>query len=116
MIYSRLRSYSLSFIYIGVLTKPDKLQAGDLGARQRWKDVIVGRAHALHHGYYCLRLPSDGERERTITRTQGEEIATAYFASDAPWNELGSADRHRLGVSNLVSDLSRLLMRVLEEA
>lgn len=101
---------------VGVLTKPDKLQAGDVGARQRWKDVILGRAHALNHGYYCLRLPSDGERERTITRAQGEEIATAYFASDAPWNELNTTDRQRLGVSNLVSDLSRLLMHVLEKA
>ncbi|EIM85273.1 uncharacterized protein STEHIDRAFT_140001 [Stereum hirsutum FP-91666 SS1] len=94
----------------GVLTKPDNLRDGDVGARERWKDVIEGKSHQLKHGYYCVRLPDDAQRQRNIKPIEAKEFARTFFTSSAPWSQLGPADRRRLGVPNLVSDLSRPLI------
>ncbi|THH10649.1 hypothetical protein EW146_g8308 [Bondarzewia mesenterica] len=99
---------------IGVLTKPDNLKEGDVGARQRWVDVIEGQSHRLTHGYYCVRLPDDAQRQSRISRSDAERLATDFFNQHSPWKDV--SDRRRLGITNFVIDLSRLLMGLIEEA
>lgn len=98
----------------GVLTKPDTLSAGAISARQRWKQVLEGRLHPLQHGYYCVRLPDDDERSRNISRATSLHLATEFFESTAPWNEVDN--RHRLGIPGFVSDISKLLISLIELA
>ncbi|KAF8063625.1 P-loop containing nucleoside triphosphate hydrolase protein [Lyophyllum atratum] len=97
---------------IGVLTKPDKLTPGAIGDRKRWKEVIEGISNPLKHGYYCVRLPDDDERGRNISRVESQKIAAHFFENTAPWNTI--ADRNRFGVPNFVTNISELLVRLIE--
>jgi hypothetical protein len=98
---------------LGVLTKPDTLPPGASGSRKRWMAIIEGHQHQLKHGYYCVRLPDDDERARNISRTESSRIATEFFDSTPPWNTITS--RNHFGVHNLVSDLSLILVGLIEK-
>ncbi|KAE9399931.1 P-loop containing nucleoside triphosphate hydrolase protein [Gymnopus androsaceus JB14] len=97
---------------IGVLTKPDTITRGAIGSRQRWKEVLQGKIHPLHHGYYCVRLADDNERSRRLSRTESEELSAEFFANNDPWNDF--VNRSRFGVPNFVKDISRLLLGLIE--
>jgi hypothetical protein len=104
---------------LGVLTKPDTLTQGASGSLKRWQDIIEdrehelqSRGHRLKHGYYVVRLPDDEERSRNINRADTLRIATEFFENTPPWS--GIANRNRLGIPNLVSDISRLLVNFIE--
>ncbi|KAK0220837.1 P-loop containing nucleoside triphosphate hydrolase protein [Armillaria nabsnona] len=99
---------------IGVLTKPDMLTVGASGARQKWREIILGQdeKHKLKHGYYCVRLPDDDERKRKISRDESQALAKVYFQKNSPWKEF--VDRSRFGIPALVHDISRLLVRLIE--
>ncbi|KAJ7735808.1 P-loop containing nucleoside triphosphate hydrolase protein [Mycena metata] len=97
---------------IGVLTKPDLLSTGSK-VRDLWLDVIEGRKHVLHHGYYCTRQPDDDERSRNISSTQARRAENEFFAETAPWST--STQRDRFGTENLVSTLSTLLVQIIND-
>jgi hypothetical protein len=99
---------------LGVLTKPDALTRGASGLRKKWQAVIEGRIerHKLKYGYYCVRFPDDDERARRITREESLEKEAKFFDNTLPWN--GMPDRTRFGISNLISDISRHLVRLIE--
>ncbi|KAG1830240.1 P-loop containing nucleoside triphosphate hydrolase protein [Suillus variegatus] len=101
---------------IGVLTKPDTLGAGAINQRKRWVEIIEGHSedHKLRHGFYCVRLPDDAERSQRLSRAELQRRAAEYFDTTPPWN--GVADRHRFGIPGFVSDVSRLLIQLIEEA
>ncbi|KAK0443664.1 P-loop containing nucleoside triphosphate hydrolase protein [Desarmillaria tabescens] len=99
---------------IGVLTKPDMLTTGASGARQKWREIILGQdqKHRLKHGYYCVRLPDDDERRRNISREESQAKAKRYFERTSPWKEF--PNRSRFGIPALVHDISRLLVGLIE--
>ncbi|KAK0200154.1 P-loop containing nucleoside triphosphate hydrolase protein [Desarmillaria ectypa] len=99
---------------IGVLTKPDMLTVGASGARQKWREIILGQdqKHKLKHGYYCVRLPDDDERRRKISRDESQARAKRYFERTSPWKEF--PNRSRFGIPALVHDISRLLVGLVE--
>jgi hypothetical protein len=99
---------------IGVLTKPDTITTGSVNARQMWRQVLEGQSHTLAHGYYCVRLPDDVDRARNPTRAKLQQVASNFFDTTPPWNEI--ADRSRLGIPGLVSYLSTLLVRLIERS
>ncbi|KAL5531192.1 hypothetical protein ACEPAG_4068 [Sanghuangporus baumii] len=102
---------------IGVLTKPDTLTSGAIGARQKWKDLITGGdtpgAYALRHGYYCVKLPDDAERACNPSRQERNKSENTFFSSTTPWSTV--PDKKQFGVSNLVTDLSKLLTAILDQ-
>ncbi|KAG2365973.1 P-loop containing nucleoside triphosphate hydrolase protein [Suillus spraguei] len=101
---------------IGVLTKPDTLGVGAINQRRRWVEIIEGRSedHKLRHGFYCVRLPDDAERAQHLSRAESQRRATEYFDTTSPWNDV--TDRRRFGIPGFVSDVSRLLIQLIEEA
>ncbi|KAG1878984.1 P-loop containing nucleoside triphosphate hydrolase protein [Suillus subluteus] len=100
---------------IGVLTKPDTLGAGAINQRRKWVEIIEGRSedHTLRHGFYCVRLPDDAERTQRLSRAELQRRATEYFDTTSPWNSV--TDRRRFGIPGFVSDVSRLLIQLIEE-
>ncbi|KAJ7605171.1 P-loop containing nucleoside triphosphate hydrolase protein [Roridomyces roridus] len=98
---------------IGVLTKPDLLSTGSTTARALWLDVLEGRRHSLHHGYYCTRQPDDEERTDQITTAEARSVEAAFFQQTAPWADC--TEQQRLGTPNLVSTLSRCLVQMIGE-
>ncbi|TFK32040.1 P-loop containing nucleoside triphosphate hydrolase protein [Crucibulum laeve] len=99
---------------IGILTKPDTLGKGDIGARQKWKTLLDGgeKKHYLKHGYYCVRLPNDEERGKKMSRAEAHRIASEFFDSTTPWNTV--ADRNRFGIPNFVDYVSWVLVKMIE--
>ncbi|KAG1775502.1 P-loop containing nucleoside triphosphate hydrolase protein [Suillus placidus] len=99
----------------GVLTKPDTLGAGAINQRRKWVEIIEGRSedHTLRHGFYCVRLPDDAERAQRLSRAESQRRAAEYFNTTSPWKDV--TDRHRFGIPGFVSDVSRLLIRLIEE-
>ncbi|KAK0443665.1 P-loop containing nucleoside triphosphate hydrolase protein [Desarmillaria tabescens] len=99
---------------IGVLTKPDMLTMGASGAREKWREIILGQdqRHKLKHGYYCVRLPDDDERRRNISRDESQAAAQQFFERTSPWREF--SDRSRFGIQALVRDINRLLVVLIE--
>ncbi|KAG1850388.1 P-loop containing nucleoside triphosphate hydrolase protein [Suillus subalutaceus] len=99
----------------GVLTKPDTLGAGAINQRRKWVEIIEGRSedHTLRHGFYCVRLPDDAERAQRLSRAESQRRAAEYFDTTSPWKDV--TDRHRFGIPGFVSDVSRLLIQLIEE-
>ncbi|KZT07896.1 uncharacterized protein LAESUDRAFT_811749 [Laetiporus sulphureus 93-53] len=101
---------------IGVLTKPDTLAVGSTKLREAWLELIEGRSdtNRLVHGYFCTRQPDDAERAAGITHAQARIAETEFFSSTPPWSS--SSHQHRFGTANLVSTLSNLLIKYINEA
>ncbi|KAG2337542.1 hypothetical protein BDR05DRAFT_1063225 [Suillus weaverae] len=101
---------------IGVLTKPDTLGTGAINQRRKWVEIIEGRSeeHTLRHGFYCVRLPDDAERAQRLSRAESQRRAAEYFDTTSPWKDV--TDRRRFGIPGFVSDISQLLIRLIEEA
>ncbi|KAF7319138.1 hypothetical protein HMN09_00250200 [Mycena chlorophos] len=97
---------------IGVLTKPDMLGIGSK-ARDLWLDVIEGRKHPLHHGYYCTRQPDDSERSKNPSTAELRLAESTFFENTAPWSK--SVHSNRFGMDNLVSTLSALLVQIIND-
>ncbi|KAK7464108.1 hypothetical protein VKT23_006272 [Stygiomarasmius scandens] len=70
------------------------------------------KEHKLTHGYYCVRLPDDAQRA-SLSRTEFQKLALQYFDTKAPWSQMSARDR--FGVPNLVSDVSKLLVELIEK-
>ncbi|KAG2153903.1 P-loop containing nucleoside triphosphate hydrolase protein [Suillus clintonianus] len=100
----------------GVLTKPDTLGTGAINQRRKWVEIIEGRSddHTLRHGFYCVRLPDDAERALRLSRAESQRRAAEYFDTTSPWKDV--TDRHRFGIPGFVSDVSRLLIRLIEDS
>jgi len=78
---------------------------GASGPRRRWQNIIEGREHKTKYGYYCVRLPDDDGRTRFL------KSAAKFFSHTSPWNGM---NRNRFGIPNLVSDISRFLLSLIE--
>uniref|UniRef100_A0A0W0FII3 GED domain-containing protein n=1 Tax=Moniliophthora roreri TaxID=221103 RepID=A0A0W0FII3_MONRR len=69
---------------IGILTKPDLITSGATGSQVEWRSTLEGRGkYPLKHGYYCVRLPDDAEREKRLTKMESQKLARDFFASTA---------------------------------
>nr|VWO97017.1 Vacuolar protein sorting-associated protein 1 [Ganoderma boninense] len=75
---------------IGVVTKADKIGAGETGRQKAWRDIFAGSAkeHKLSLGYYAVRLPTDEERARQVTPAQARVQAARVFDTVAPWKDV----------------------------
>jgi hypothetical protein len=98
---------------IGVMTKPDLLSAGSTKSRELWLDVLEGRRYPLTHGYYCTRQPDDAERNQRISSADASIAEIDYFTATLPWST--TAEQDRIGIHNLVSTLSRLLVGIIDD-
>ena len=113
-----------ALLNVVVLTKPDELLLSGSGTpdsviRNTWRKALNGELHPLKLGYYCVKLAS--ERERLASKTlkmshkHQHEAERRYFAS-GKHPLVGLNNPGRLGVENLVADLARWLMGMLDEA
>lgn len=96
------------------MTKPDTLTTGSTKARDLWLEVLEGRRHSLHHGYYCTRQPDDDERARGLCGPEARVAESSFFQNTAPWS--GSTHQNRFGTTNLVRNVSRLLTQIIRES
>ncbi|KAK1234389.1 hypothetical protein PQX77_002427 [Marasmius sp. AFHP31] len=99
---------------IGVMTKPDMLDAGSKKALDLWLEVIEGKRHGLHHGYYCTRQPNDLQRSKDITPALARKLESQLFETTSAWAQ--STHKHRFGTTSLSSALSNHLITIINDS
>ncbi|KAI8896873.1 P-loop containing nucleoside triphosphate hydrolase protein [Globomyces pollinis-pini] len=96
---------------VGVLTKPDTIEANCYGP---WQDLMVGNSHSLHHGYFMVLNPKKSELEQSIKFGTARKNESKYFKTVSPWNSY-HIPKNKLGVNNLKIFLSELLADMMEQ-
>jgi Dynamin central region len=76
--------------------------ATDLGD---WIEILSGEKERLRHGYFVTKQP-DLKSNLSFDEARAQETD---FLSKAPWSELRSQLRSRVGTRHLTQALSRLL-------
>jgi hypothetical protein len=61
-----------------------------------------------------VRLPDDVERAQRLSRAESQRRAAEYFDTTSPWKDV--IDRRRFGIPGFVSDISQLLIRLIENS
>ncbi|KAJ2932036.1 hypothetical protein H1R20_g5061, partial [Candolleomyces eurysporus] len=98
---------------IGVGTKPDMVGSGSLSLQKTWKNILEGNEWKLKHGYYCVKMPDDRERQKNSTKREWEKIEADFFDKKEPWKSI--SDRSRFGMRNFVENTSKLLVALIEK-
>ena len=96
-----------------VVTKPDLLGPDQTGLQENWLNILQGRKNQSRLGYYGVLLPSDRKRENGLSRSQLDAEAHSWFSTKHPWK---NTPQDRLGIPNLVSDISKLLMKIIQDS
>ncbi|KAJ2920967.1 hypothetical protein H1R20_g16130, partial [Candolleomyces eurysporus] len=97
---------------IGVGTKPDMLTPRNTSSLDKWKLILEGTSSNLRHGYYCVKLPTDKDREAGHSRSKLEALEKTFHRRTEPWKSLNN--KSRLGMRNFVENTSRLLIGLIE--
>jgi Dynamin central region len=92
---------------LGVLTKPDTVDQADT---EIWENIMHGKSHALHYGYYMTRLPRSDEMKMTPDEARTKELN--FLNGHEVWRKLG---RDRLGSQKLASSLSDRLAEMIQQ-
>lgn len=99
-------------IFLGVLTKPDRIARGD---ESRWVRFIRNEEEVLELGWYCVKQPDSVQLQEGISWEQAREQESKFFSVTEPWVSLTPGDRRHLGTSNLVERLSDTLSSLIRK-
>ncbi|KAI9063947.1 hypothetical protein FKP32DRAFT_1603293 [Trametes sanguinea] len=91
---------------IGVLTKPDRIPAGE---EDSWLRYIRNQDEPLTHGWFCVKQPDSRAIAAGITWSEARQAEREFFQTVAPWNRLDLEHQNRLGTQKLVERLSDVL-------
>ncbi|SJL13186.1 uncharacterized protein ARMOST_16625 [Armillaria ostoyae] len=91
---------------IGVLTKPDRIPAGDEAG---WLDFIRNEREPLENNWYCVKQPSSTDIKNGITWAEARTRENEFFSMTAPWAELDPMYQRYLRTVNLVERISNIL-------
>jgi len=106
----RLNALVDLFVDSGVLTKPDRIEhaTGD-----KWAAVLRNEENRLVNGWFCVRQPDPTELRQKTTWEDARVREELFFANHEPWKYMTDRYRRRLGSTNLIRFLSRLLSRLI---
>ncbi|KAF2452910.1 P-loop containing nucleoside triphosphate hydrolase protein [Lineolata rhizophorae] len=99
---------------IGVLTKPDRIPAGD--PVDQWEEVLNGRKFGLGYSYFVTKQPSTEDLNAGISHQRAREAERVFFATKEPWATRFSQYKERFGTHNLQDRLSELLAKQIFDA
>jgi hypothetical protein len=106
-IFSIPISYSkFSIFYTGVLTKPDRIPAGE---ESSWLGFIRNEKEVLENNWYCVKQPGSNELKQGMTWMDARRSEDQFFSITAPWYDLDEMYKKYLRTSNLVERLSSIL-------
>ncbi|KAL6230568.1 hypothetical protein BDW75DRAFT_244693 [Aspergillus navahoensis] len=92
---------------LGVLTKPDRVQAGD--SYTQWIEILEGVKFRLEYDYYVVRNNPDPSVEHSVARQEEDD-----FFMSPPWVSELAAYGDRFGTRNLQTALSKLLFQQIQ--
>ncbi|OSC98818.1 hypothetical protein PYCCODRAFT_1417176 [Trametes coccinea BRFM310] len=91
---------------IGVLTKPDRIPAGE---EDSWLRYIRNQDEPLTHGWFCVKQPDSRAIAAGITWSEARQAERDFFRDVSPWSRLDLEHQNRLGTQKLVERLSDVL-------
>ena len=97
---------ALTGMFPGVLTKPDRIPAGEEGG---WLRYIRNQDEPLEHGWFSVKQPDSRAIAAGITWEEAREKEREFFTTSSPWNALDLEFQNRLGTHKLVDRLSDVL-------
>jgi hypothetical protein len=80
------------------------------GEYEPWFNILKGKTHQLHYGYYATRWAAPKEMEQTWSESRKKE--ENFFNSKDPWCHV---DKNRVGIEKLTEALSVRLSQMIEE-
>ncbi|KAF2638633.1 P-loop containing nucleoside triphosphate hydrolase protein [Massarina eburnea CBS 473.64] len=90
---------------IGVLTKPDRLPAGN--SREKLQAILGGNRFALGNGYFVVKNPDQNGINMGLTHRDARAQEERFFTLNEPWSMTTfQAYQHRFGTKNLQATLS----------
>ena len=89
----------------GVLTKPDRIPAGE---EDHWLRFIRDEAEHLTNGWFSVKQPATKDLKEGITWEEAREQERLFFLTTPPWSS-EVAYQHRFGTRNLTESLSKIL-------
>lgn len=101
-----LLSGQRSHLFLGVLTKPDRIPMGE---ESNWLPFIRNEKETLKNNWFCVKQPSSHDLKGNITWSQARQMENDFFSSKAPWCELEGIYQKYLRTGNLVERLSIVL-------
>ncbi|TCD65552.1 hypothetical protein EIP91_002516 [Steccherinum ochraceum] len=97
---------------VGVLTKPDRIPAGD---DEEWIDFIKNDVESLENGWYSVKQPDSRELKAGISWAEARDKEKEFFASTSPWCDLDAMYQRQLGTHNLTERLSEVLSELISK-
>ncbi|OBZ65815.1 Interferon-induced GTP-binding protein Mx [Grifola frondosa] len=91
---------------VGVLTKPDRIDAGD---EEKWLRFIKNEYEALDNGWFSVKQPDTRALAAGISWSEARQQEREYFSSTSPWAALDYEYQNQLGTANLTERLSAVL-------
>ncbi|KAK6535762.1 hypothetical protein TWF281_000014 [Arthrobotrys megalospora] len=86
---------------LGILTKPDRVEAGSEGEVIR---TAKNQTYRLGLGYFVVR--NRGPSEMELSARDRDDLEGAFFNQEAPWNSL---PKERVGINSLKDFLGKLI-------
>ncbi|OCH91056.1 hypothetical protein OBBRIDRAFT_812350 [Obba rivulosa] len=91
---------------IGVLTKPDRIPAGEEGG---WLRFIRNEKEPLVNGWYSVKQPNSQALAAGISWADARAAEREFFSTTAPWSGLSFEFEQHLGTARLTERLSTIL-------
>ncbi|KAI9456485.1 P-loop containing nucleoside triphosphate hydrolase protein [Boletus coccyginus] len=95
---------------VGVLTKPDRIPAGDEPA---WLRILRNETEPLVNNWYCVKQPSSQEVAKGVTYLEARRRENEWFTSTQPWASLEPQYQKFLRTSRLTERLSLILSELI---
>ena len=92
-------------VYIGVLTKPDRIQVGD---ESMWVDRFKGDPDQSTV-WFCVKRPGPSAIKEGISWDVARQQEKDFFTQKLPWCSFIGTNKQRLGTENLTVHLSDVL-------
>ncbi|KAJ3812204.1 P-loop containing nucleoside triphosphate hydrolase protein [Lentinula aff. lateritia] len=92
---------------VGVLTKPDRISAGD---EEDWVRFVKNEGdYKLLNNWFCVRQPNSSELKLGVTWQEARDKENQFFTATAAWRDLDPIYQRYLRTGNLVERLSGIL-------
>ena len=100
--------------HLGVLTKPDRIPAGEEGA---WIRMIQGYTDRDRGGieYFSVKNPDSQDIKNGITYEQARKNEVEFFATQLPWSGLDWLSQQRMGTDKLTRHLGEALSSLISK-
>ncbi|KIM31728.1 hypothetical protein M408DRAFT_327179 [Serendipita vermifera MAFF 305830] len=95
---------------IPVLTKPDRIAAGE---HTTWVGLLSNEQERFRHGWHCVKQANQQQLDEGISWQQARDAELDFFETTAPWIGLDENVKSRLGTQFLTDSLGKILFELI---